>query len=235
MDLNRIVLIGNLARDPELRYLPSGDAKAVVVLAVRRPPRGNGDRETDLIDCVAWRKQAEILSEHARKGESLAVEGRLTVRTYTDKDGAQKKVVEVTLTDFSFSHHGRARMDPPDGPTSPPPSRTAPPETASQERAPHRSARVASRPTRDVGTKRETPGLVPIRDAILAALEETRTVGALERSLEDAYSHDTIRSTMRALVSEGVVERIQDGRRILLHRKIRDATGEGQESSDVPF
>src|SRR5437868_10831894 len=77
---NRIILIGRLTRDPELRYVPSGAPVANFTLAVDRPFRDQqGNRETDFIDIVAWRKLAEQVSQYMTKGRMVAVEGRLMV------------------------------------------------------------------------------------------------------------------------------------------------------------
>lgn len=155
MDLNRVILIGRLAADPELRYLPSGDGKATFRLAVGRPGK-DGERMTDFIDCVAWRKHATVLGEHARKGETLAIEGRIQVRTFETDDGAKRRVVEVHLTDFSFAGKARENGDAdaprptrgrPDGETeneSEPPVRR--PARASSSRRPARSRSRPSRP-----------------------------------------------------------------------------------------
>lgn len=111
MNLNRVVLAGNLARDPDLRFLPSGTAKATLTLAVSRPPDKQGERVTDFLTVIAWRKHAEVLSEHARKGDPLILEGRLQARDFTTEDGQKRHVVEVLLTDFSFVGNGRDRGD----------------------------------------------------------------------------------------------------------------------------
>ena len=79
---NRIILIGRLTRDPELRYVPSGAPVASFTLAVDRPFRDQqGNRETDFIDIVAWRKLAEQVSQYMSKGRMVAVEGRLQIRS----------------------------------------------------------------------------------------------------------------------------------------------------------
>jgi len=102
MNLNRVVLAGNLARDPDLRFLPSGTPKCTLTMAVSRPPDKQGERMTDFLTVIAWRKQAQTLGEYARKGEALIIEGRLQARDFTTEDGTKRHVVEVLLTDFSF-------------------------------------------------------------------------------------------------------------------------------------
>ncbi len=101
--LNRIILIGRLTRDPELRYVPSGHPVASFSLAVDRPfANQQGERETDFIDIVAWRKLAEQVSQHLSKGRLVAVEGRLQVRSYETQDGQKRKVAEVVADAVRF-------------------------------------------------------------------------------------------------------------------------------------
>lgn len=101
--LNRIVLIGRLTRDPELRYTPSGVAVASFSLAVDRPfSNQQGERETDFIDIVAWRKLAETVSGHLQKGRLVAVQGRLQIRSYETQDGQRRKAAEVVADDVRF-------------------------------------------------------------------------------------------------------------------------------------
>ena len=149
MDLNRVVLAGNLARDPDLRFLPSGTAKCTLTLAVSRPPDKNGERVTDFLTVIAWRKPAETLGQYARKGEPIILEGRLQARDFQTEDGQKRHVVEVLLTDFSFVGKDRENRDGeaarsnrgrPEGETeneSEPPIRR--PARASSSRRPNRS------------------------------------------------------------------------------------------------
>ena len=107
---NRIVLIGRLTRDPELRYIPSGTPVAQFTLAVDRPFRDQqGNRETDFIDVVVWRKLAETTSQYMTKGRMVAVEGRLQIRSYETQDGQRRKVAEVVADGVRFLD--RARTD----------------------------------------------------------------------------------------------------------------------------
>ena len=100
---NRIILIGRLTRDPELRYVPSGAPVASFTLAVDRPFRDQqGNRETDFIDIVAWRKLAEQVSQYMSKGRMVAVEGRLQIRSYETQDGQKRKVAEVVADGIRF-------------------------------------------------------------------------------------------------------------------------------------
>ena len=106
---NRIILIGRLTRDPELRYVPSGAPVASFTLAVDRPFRDQqGNRETDFIDIVAWRKLAEQVSQYMSKGRMVAVEGRLQIRSYETQDGQKRKVSEVVADGIRFLDRGKA-------------------------------------------------------------------------------------------------------------------------------
>lgn len=101
--LNRIILIGRLTRDPELRYVPSGQPVASFTLAVDRPfTNQQGERETDFIDIVAWRKLAEQVSQHLSKGRLVAVEGRLQIRSFETQDGQKRRVAEVVADAVRF-------------------------------------------------------------------------------------------------------------------------------------
>ena len=98
---NRIVLVGNLTRDPEIRYVDGG-GKAVTkfALAVNRKTKG-GD-ETMFIDIVAWDRLGEICNQYLKKGMSTLVEGRLVIRKYDDKDGNKRTAVEVVASDMQM-------------------------------------------------------------------------------------------------------------------------------------
>jgi single-strand DNA-binding protein len=101
--LNRIILIGRLTRDPELRYTPSGVAVASFTVAVDRDFQNQqGERETDFIDVVVWRKLAETVSNHLTKGRLVAVEGRLQIRSYETQDGQRRRVAEVVADNVRF-------------------------------------------------------------------------------------------------------------------------------------
>ncbi|HXF81449.1 MAG TPA: single-stranded DNA-binding protein [bacterium] len=101
--LNRIILIGRLTRDPELRYIPSGQPVASFTLAVDRPfASQQGERQTDFIDVVAWRRLAEQVTQHLSKGRLVAVEGRLQIRSYETQDGQKRKVAEVVADAVRF-------------------------------------------------------------------------------------------------------------------------------------
>lgn len=101
--LNRVILIGRLARDPELRYTTNGTAVASFALAVERPfTNQSGERDVDFIDIVVWRKLAETCANHLGKGRLVAVEGRMQTRSYDDNNGVRRKVVEVVAENVRF-------------------------------------------------------------------------------------------------------------------------------------
>ena len=93
--LNRIILIGRLANDPELKYTPSGIAVANFVLAVNRMPNAQGEREADFIPIVVWRQSAEFAANYLTKGRLVAVDGRLQIRSWVAQDGTRRKSAEV--------------------------------------------------------------------------------------------------------------------------------------------
>ncbi|CAM4007261.1 single-stranded DNA-binding protein [Cohnella lubricantis] len=104
--LNRVILIGRLTRDPELRYTPAGVAVAQFTLAVDRPfSRDNGgerEREADFIPVVTWRQLAETCANYLRKGRLAAVEGRIQVRNYENNEGRRIYVTEVIADNVRF-------------------------------------------------------------------------------------------------------------------------------------
>lgn len=101
--LNRVILIGRLTRDPELRYTPAGVAVASFKLAVDRPYLNQQkQRETDFIPIVVWRQQAETCAQHLNKGRLVAVEGRLQVRTFETQEGQRRWVTEVIADRVRF-------------------------------------------------------------------------------------------------------------------------------------
>ncbi len=108
--LNHITIMGRLTRDPELRRTGSGIAVASFSVAVDRDfgKNENGEKETDFIDCVAWRNTAEFVSKYASKGRMVAVSGRLQIRSWTDKDGNKRRTAEVVADNVYF---GDSRRD----------------------------------------------------------------------------------------------------------------------------
>lgn len=101
--LNKIILIGRLVADPQLRYTQNGIAVTNFTLAVDRPfTSQGGEKETDFIDIVTWRKQAETCANHLNKGRLVAIEGRLQIRSYDDRDGIRRKAAEVVADQVRF-------------------------------------------------------------------------------------------------------------------------------------
>ena len=106
--LNKIILIGRLVADPQLRYTQSGIAVANFTIAVDRPFLSqSGERETDFIDIVTWRRQAEVVANHLSKGRLVAVEGRLQIRSYDDQNGIRRKAAEVVADQVRFLDRAR--------------------------------------------------------------------------------------------------------------------------------
>lgn len=97
--MNTINIIGNLTRDTELKYTPTGKAVATFTLAV--PDRFNKEK-TDFIDCVIWNKLAELCAEYLKKGNKAGVAGRLSTRTYKNKEDRSVKVAEIIADDVTF-------------------------------------------------------------------------------------------------------------------------------------
>ena len=101
--LNSIVIIGRLTRDPEMRQTPSGTAVCTFTLAVDRSFKSaNGERETDFIPVVAWRQLGETCGRYLAKGKLAAVDGRLQIRSYKDKDGNNRIAAEVVADNVRF-------------------------------------------------------------------------------------------------------------------------------------
>ena len=107
--LNHIVIMGRLARDPELRRTGSGIAVTSFTLAVDRDfaPKDGSERETDWIDCVAWRQTGEFVSKYFTKGRMAVVSGRLQIRNWTDKDGNKRSSAEVVADNVYFGDSKR--------------------------------------------------------------------------------------------------------------------------------
>ena len=108
--LNHIVIMGRLTRDPELRRTATGTAVASFSLAVDRDfgKSENGERETDFIDCVAWRQTGEFVSKYFTKGSMAVVSGRLQIRNWTDKEGNKRRSAEVVADNVYFGESKRS-------------------------------------------------------------------------------------------------------------------------------
>ncbi len=101
--INRVVLVGRLTKDPELRYTPNGVAVANFTLAVNRPfSNQQGEREADFINCIIWRKPAENVANFLRKGSLAGVEGRIQTRSYDNNEGRRVFVTEVVADSVQF-------------------------------------------------------------------------------------------------------------------------------------
>ena len=129
--LNRVILMGRLTADPELKQTPNGISVTSFSLAVDRNFAGKGaERATDFINCVAWRQTAEFISRYFGKGRMMAVEGSLQVRNYVDKNENKRQAVEVVVDQAFFADSK------PSGTSSPAPSYQAAPAYAPAPAAP---------------------------------------------------------------------------------------------------
>jgi single-strand DNA-binding protein len=101
--MNRVILVGRLTKDPELRYTPSGVAVATFTLAVNRTfTNQQGEREADFINCVIWRRPAENVANFLKKGSLAGVDGKLQTRSYEGQDGKRVYVTEVVAESVQF-------------------------------------------------------------------------------------------------------------------------------------
>lgn len=108
--LNQVSIMGRLTRDPELRYTQAGTPVAAFTLAVERDFKdGNGDKQTDFIDCIAWRQTGEFVSKYFTKGQMAAVSGRLQIREWTDREGSKRRSSEVIADHVYFAESKRSR------------------------------------------------------------------------------------------------------------------------------
>lgn len=105
--MNKVVLIGRLTKDPELKYTPgTGTAVATFTLAIDRRTSKDGQREADFINIVAWNKTAELVANYMSKGRLLGVSGRIQTRSYDAKDGTKRYVTEVVAEEVQFLDKG---------------------------------------------------------------------------------------------------------------------------------
>lgn len=101
--INRVILVGRLTQDPQMRKTNTGRSVCSFTLAVSRPKRQNSTtQEADFINCVAWEKTAELMCSYLRKGSQIGVEGRIQTRNYDDKDGKKVYVTEILASNISF-------------------------------------------------------------------------------------------------------------------------------------
>lgn len=101
--MNKVILIGRLTRDPELRYTSSNTPVTTFSLAVNRPfTNQNGEREVDFINCIVWRKLAETVKNYLFQGSQVAVEGRIQTRRYQNGTGENKHITEILVENIEF-------------------------------------------------------------------------------------------------------------------------------------
>lgn len=101
--INRVVLAGRPTRNLELKSIKSGNSVCSFTLAVDRNFKSkSGEREADFINCVAWGKTAEVMSQYVKKGSAIGVDGRIQTRSYDNRDGQRVYVTEVVVENFSF-------------------------------------------------------------------------------------------------------------------------------------
>lgn len=106
--LNRVILIGRLTKDPDLRYTPAGVAVCQYTLAVDRPfTSQGGEKETDFIPVVTWRQLAETCANYLRKGRLTAVEGRIQIRNYENNEGRRVYITEIIADNVRFLESSR--------------------------------------------------------------------------------------------------------------------------------
>ncbi|UCG60540.1 MAG: single-stranded DNA-binding protein [Candidatus Zixiibacteriota bacterium] len=129
MSVNKAILLGNLGKDPELRYTPSGKAVATFPLATTERWTGQDGQKSESTtwhNIVAWGRQAEVIKEYLAKGRQVYVEGRIVNRSYDDKDGNKRYVSEVVVQNFQFIG-GRGEGSAPDKDLSQAPPEDVPP------------------------------------------------------------------------------------------------------------
>jgi len=137
-NFNRVILVGNLTRDPEIRYTPNGTAVAQFGLAVNRAWRsqdGDSREEVCFVDITAWGRQGEIISQYKSKGDPILIEGRLKMESWQGQDGQKRTKHVVVVENFQFLDRAGRREGPP-GQARPAQDRSAPapaPEAAGQE------------------------------------------------------------------------------------------------------
>jgi len=108
--LNHICIMGRLTRDPELRRTANGTAVTSFTVAVDRDfTNDDGSRDTDFIDCIAWKTLAETVNRYFAKGRMAVVHGRLQIRSYTDKEGTKRRAAEIVAVSISAIPKKRAR------------------------------------------------------------------------------------------------------------------------------
>lgn len=145
--VNKVILVGNCGRDPEVRYLPSGGAVANVSIATtsRRKDRNSGEfvEETQWHRVTFFERLAEIVGEYVKKGTPIYVEGRLTYRKYTDKDGIEKNATDIVASEMQLLGGRQGMGGPADEDGGGAPRRSAPPAQRPAASAPRQQAPAA--------------------------------------------------------------------------------------------
>ena len=101
--MNKVILLGRLTKDPELKTTPTGISVTTFSIAVDRNfTKEDGTRDADFINCLSWRKQAENIARYCTKGSQIAVDGRIQTRNYEDRDGNKRFVTEVVADNVTF-------------------------------------------------------------------------------------------------------------------------------------
>lgn len=137
--INRVILVGRLTADPELRYTQSGVPVASFRIAVDRNFKNSaGERETDFINVVAWRKAGELISQYQKKGDMIGIDGSIQSRNYQSQSGENRTAYEVVVDNFQFLDKAGGRSGGGGYDQAPPPSDSAVPPEASPN-APHAS------------------------------------------------------------------------------------------------
>lgn len=135
--INRINLIGRLVADPEIRYTQSGLPVANIRIAVdRNYKNSSGERETDFIRCVAWRKAAELINQYSAKGHLIAIEGALRMNKYQTKEGENRTTYDVEIENFQFLDRGGSgggSSQSHDQAPPPPSDQNAPPDSGAMD------------------------------------------------------------------------------------------------------
>ncbi|MBD3246506.1 MAG: single-stranded DNA-binding protein [Candidatus Omnitrophica bacterium] len=114
VSLNRVYLVGNLTRDPELRYTPQGTAVGTLRIAVNTPFKdksGQMQQDTCFINVVVWSQMAEVCNQYLQKGRQVLVEGRLQSRSWQDNEGKKRTTIEVRASRVQFMPRGGAREE----------------------------------------------------------------------------------------------------------------------------
>ena len=152
--VNKVIIVGNLGKDPEVRYLPSGSAICNIAVATRRQWKdktsGEKQEETEWHRITFFDRMAEIAAEYLKKGRSVYVEGRLKTRKYTDKDGVEKYATEIVATEMQLlggRESGAGGSGDEMGDVAREPSRAAAPRSAPPARNPAPAPRAATKPS----------------------------------------------------------------------------------------